>query len=48
MKMSGRYMGMSVFAFGVGCLITFFLPETVLTVLLALVIVAAGLLFIKC
>ncbi|MBQ8908523.1 MAG: hypothetical protein IJY71_08090 [Clostridia bacterium] len=40
-----KIIGVSVLAFGFGILISFFLPETVLVVLEAIVIVAVGVLF---
>ena len=48
MKANGRFMGITVVAFGFGVLTAFFLPDPVLVVLLASVIVTAGILFIKC
>ncbi|MCQ2386095.1 MAG: hypothetical protein MJ078_05430 [Clostridia bacterium] len=38
-------IGIAVLSFGVGVLISFFLPESVLVVIEALVIVAVGVLF---
>lgn len=40
-----KIIGVSVLAFGFGILISFFLPETILVVLEAIVIVAVGVLF---
>ena len=40
-----KIVGVSVLAFGLGVLISFFLPDTVLAVLEALVIIAVGVLF---
>jgi hypothetical protein len=48
MRLNGRAMGITVTAFGCGILIAFFLPDPVLIVLQALVIVCAGILFVKC
>lgn len=41
-------LGVGVTAFGCGILVAFFLPETVLIVLEAGVIVTAGIIFSKC
>ena len=41
----GKIIGISLLAFGLGILISFFLPETVLVVIEAVVIVATGALF---
>ncbi len=41
-------VGVGVLAFGCGILVAFFVPETVLVVLEAGVIVTAGILFSKC
>ena len=46
MRCNGKFWGITVSAFGLGILIAFFLPDSVLIVLQALVIVFAGLLFI--
>lgn len=43
-----KIVGISVLAFGIGVLISFFLPETILVVLESLVIIAAGILFFLC
>ncbi|MBP3436388.1 MAG: hypothetical protein J6K61_00565 [Clostridia bacterium] len=40
-----KILGISILTFGFGVLISFFLPETFLVVLEAVVIVAVGLLF---
>jgi len=42
-----RIMGLAVSSFGLGILIAFFLPDTVLVVIEAVVIVTAGVLFLK-
>ncbi len=42
-----KVMGIAVSTFGLGVLIAFFLPEAVLVVIEALVIVTAGFLFLK-
>jgi len=47
MRCNGKFMGITVSAFGLGILIAFFLPDPVLIVLQALVIVLAGCLFFK-
>jgi hypothetical protein len=47
MKGRGKWAGTCVAAFGLGILIAFFLPDPVLVVLQALVIVTAGVLCIK-
>ena len=47
MNSINRIMGLAVAAFGLGILIAFFLPDTVLVVLEAIVIVTAGVLFLK-
>ncbi len=44
---NGKSIGITVAAFGLGMLIAFFLPEPVLVVLQASVIVCAGCLFFK-
>ncbi len=41
----GKIVGVSIFAFGLGILVSFFLPDKVLAVIEALLIVAIGLLF---
>ena len=48
MRSSGKVLGGCVIAFGLGMLTALFLPHSVLIVLEALVIVSAGLLYIKC
>lgn len=48
MRCNGKFMGITVSAFGLGILIAFFLPDPVLIVLQAFVIVIAGCLFFKC
>lgn len=40
-----KLIGLSILAFGAGILISFFLPETVLAVIEAILIVAIGVLF---
>ena len=40
-----RVLGVSLLSFGVGILLSFFLPEAVLVVIEALVIIAVGLLY---
>ena len=40
-----RTVGVAVLAFGLGVLISFFLPDTVLAVIEAFVIIAVGVLF---
>ena len=40
-----KIVGISILAFGIGVLISFFLPDAVLAVVEALVIVAVGILF---
>lgn len=46
MRTNARFWGITVSAFGLGLLLAFFLPEAVLVVLEALVIVTAGCLFL--
>ena len=41
----GKLLGISILAFGVGILISFFLPDKILAVIEAVLIVAIGLLF---
>ena len=41
----GKLLGISILAFGVGILVSFFLPDKVLVVIEAILIVAIGLLF---
>ena len=41
----GKIVGISIFTFGLGILVSFFLPDKVLAVIEALLIVAIGLLF---
>ncbi len=41
----GKIVGISIFTFGLGILVSFFLPDKVLVVIEALLIVAIGLLF---
>ncbi len=45
---NGKNFGICVAAFGFGLLTSFFLPDPVLIVLQAMVIVTAGILCIKC
>ena len=40
-----KTVGVAVLAFGLGVLVSFFLPDTVLAVIEALVIIAVGVLF---
>lgn len=47
MKARARIWGIAVSALGVGVLLAFFLPESVLVVIEAVVIVTAGCLFMK-
>ncbi len=47
MSRTAKTVGIGVMAFGCGILVAFFLPETVLIVLEAGVIVTAGILFSK-
>ena len=46
MRGVSRFWGITVSALGLGILLAFFLPETVLVVLEALVIITAGCLFL--
>jgi len=48
MRKQNRVIGIAITCFGLGILLTFFLPISVLIILEAIVIVAAGFLFIKC
>jgi len=48
MILKEKTIGIGVIAFGVGILVAHFLPETILIVLEAGVIVTAGILFSKC
>ncbi|MEA4831870.1 hypothetical protein SDC9_116426 [bioreactor metagenome] len=48
MKNIEKIWGIAVSAFGLGILIAFFLPQCVLVVLEAIVIVTAGILFLRC
>ena len=41
----GKIVGISIFTFGLGILVSFFLPDKVLVVIEALLIVAIGVLF---
>lgn len=43
-----KTMGISVSTFGLGILIAFFLPEYILVVIEAVVIITAGFFFVKC
>jgi len=47
MKNMTKILGIAVSTFGLGVLIAFFLPEAILVVLEAIVIVTAGFLFLK-
>ena len=42
----GKLIGVAVFAFGLGILISFFLPDSFLVVIETMLIVAIGLLFL--
>ncbi len=44
-KLLSKLVGTSILAFGAGVLISFFLPDTVLAVIEAILIVAIGVLF---
>ncbi len=46
MHANARFWGITVSALGLGILLAFFLPETALVVLEALVIITAGCLFL--
>ena len=48
MLTKAQTVGVGVVAFGCGILVAFFLPETVLIVLEAGVIITSGILFSKC
>ena len=48
MRRFNRLVGIATTCFGFGILLTFFLPISILIILEAIVIVAAGFLFIKC
>jgi hypothetical protein len=48
MGIRSKWIGVSVVAFGCGILVAFFVPESVLIVLEAGVIVTSGILFSKC
>ncbi|MCL1858438.1 MAG: hypothetical protein FWF92_04320 [Oscillospiraceae bacterium] len=48
MRRLNRVVGLAITCFGMGILLTFFLPISVLIILEAIVIVAAGFLFIRC
>lgn len=43
-----KCVGISVAAFGLGLLVSFFLPKSVLVVLEAIVIIVAGTFFVVC
>jgi len=43
-----RIVGLAITCFGLGILMTFFLPISVLIIIEALVIIAAGFIFIRC
>ena len=43
----GKIVGIAIFTFGLGILIAFFVPECVLVVIEACVIILAGCLFMK-
>jgi len=43
-----KVAGVAITCFGLGILLTFFLPISVLIILEAIIIVAAGFIFIKC
>ena len=43
---TGKLIGTTVLAFGLGILVSFFLPDRALTVILTLLVVAIGLLFL--
>ncbi len=42
----GKLIGIAVFAFGLGILVSFFLPDKVLVIIETVLIVAIGLLFL--
>lgn len=42
----GKLIGVAVFAFGLGILISFFLPDRVLIIIETVILVALGLLFL--
>ncbi|MCL2096733.1 MAG: hypothetical protein FWH10_07505 [Oscillospiraceae bacterium] len=48
MRRLNRLAGVAITCFGLGILLTFFLPISVLIILEAIIIVAAGCIFIRC
>ena len=48
MKKRSNTYGIAVLAFGAGILFTFFLPLGVLIIIEAIVIITAGILFLRC
>jgi len=48
MRRHRKVAGLAILCFGLGILLSFFLPLPVLIIIEAVVIIAAGLLFINC
>lgn len=48
MRRFNRVVGMAITCFGLGILLTFFLPISVLIIIEALIIIFAGFIFIRC
>lgn len=48
MRRFNRVVGLAITCFGMGILLTFFLPISILIIIEALVIITAGFLFIRC
>jgi hypothetical protein len=48
MRRRRRVAGLAITCFGLGILLTFFLPTTFLIIIEAIVIIAAGFLFLNC
>jgi hypothetical protein len=48
MRRYRRVAGLAITCFGMGILLTFFLPITFLMIIEAIVIIAAGFLFLNC
>ncbi|GHU35549.1 hypothetical protein FACS1894105_04460 [Clostridia bacterium] len=48
MRKMSKIVGLAITCFGLGILLTFFLPIQALIIIEALVIITAGFIFIKC
>jgi len=48
MRRLSRLVGIAITCFGFGILLTFFMPISILIIIEAIIIIAAGFIFIRC